>query len=201
MTHSTNDLTENFEYALATTGSLLVHAMSDKDMVAFKSRCDDCCFNARPQSINDMMNTPLGDGQYLSLIKMFGSPCCIRVSLYERGRVAFYPIGYVFDTIDPDSLPDEVQRTYDTNTNEAAGYIVDLMRDVIRDSTLYHSVKNGDIALRITGLIGQSNGDMCHEQIVNMLSHARDTGMGMMVGVWKYDLANDKYVYWMDWLA
>lgn len=200
MTHSTDDLTENFEYALAAICSRLVHAMSDEDMVAFKFRCGGYCFNAYPQSITTMMDTSI-TSHTSSLLEMFKCPCAIRVSLYERGRITYYPIGYVSDTVDPYSLPYEAQITYDTNTNEAAGYIVDLMRDVIRDSPLYQSIKNSDIVLRITDLIGQYNSDMCHEQIVNMLSHARNTEMGMMVGVWKYDLANDKYVYWKEWLA
>ena len=202
-TNSTNDLTENFEYALAKVGSSLVHAMADEEMAAFKSRCSNYCFNAHPQSIGDMMDIPLYTRNIPLLLELYKSPCAIRVSLYEKGRVTYYPIGYICNIIDPYSLPDEAQRTYDTNIDKAAELIIDLMKGIINDKDLYYSIKrNDDDIVRIANLIGNADMlDMWCEQILNMLSHARNTERGKIIGIWKYDLAKDKYVYVKDWLA
>jgi hypothetical protein len=199
MTHSTNDLTENFEYALATTGSLLVHAMSDKDMVAFKSRCTDLCFNATPKSINDFFDRELGIE--VAHHNIFSSPFCVYVSLHEGNRTKIYPICNVFNNIDPDWSIDEAEKTFAEDTDKAANHIVDMIRDVISDRTAYTRLRAGRDLEHLTGLIDKVDSDMCYEQLVNMLSHARHTETGKRVGVYKYDLVNDKYVYVKEWLA
>lgn len=199
MTHSTNDLTENFEYALATTGSLLVRAMSDPYMVGFKSRCTDLCFNATPKTINDFFCCLIITEHEHN--EMFNDPFCVYVSLHEGNRAKIYPIGLVFNNIDPDWLPDEAIKTFTEDTDEAANYIVDMIRDVISDRTAYTRLRAGRDLEHLTGLIGKVDSDMCYEQLVNMLSHARRTETGKRVGVYKYDLVNDKYVYVKEWLA
>jgi len=198
-TSSTNDLTENFEYALAKVGSDLVHIITDKEVAAFKSRCSNYCFNARPQTINNMLNT-VPQEHTPSLLALYKSPCAIRVSLYEKGRVTHYPIGYICNIIDPCSLPDEAQRTYDTNIDKAAELIINLMKGVINDKDLYYSIKSGNGILDLTDLISQIDKDMCYEQILNMLSHVHNVEKGKAVSIYKYSLVNDEYILFDRWL-
>jgi len=198
-TSSTADLTEGFEDALAKVGSALVHVLSNKIMAAFKSRCSKYCFNARPQTINDMLNT-IPQKHTPSLLALYESPCAIRVSLYEKGRVTHYPIGYICNIIDPYSLPDEAQRTYDTNIDKAAELIINLMKGVINDKDLYYSIKSGNGILDLTDLISQIDKDMCYEQILNMLSHVHNVEKGKAVSIYKYSLVNDEYILFDRWL-
>ena len=201
MTHSTNDLTENFEYALATTGSLLVHAMSDKDMVAFKSRCSCLCFNATPSMTGSFfpkgITSPESGIRYTDVHDIYMVPSCIMVVINK----SVYPTVNISEVLSTREYlsPEDAQEIYDTATNNALDILCNAIHRVIDIQDRITECTKCDITSNIIKCFTDDKNQIDDREIYNLLDSIDRIKEGDEVNVYKYDLAKDRYDHIQGW--
>ena len=204
--YTSADMTESFEESLADVGSFILETMSNLRVVACKSRCSNLCFNASiaKHKSDFFENEDTFDTFTSSVLNdIFNCPTCIYVSMYHNGHKYIYTVSCILNKIDPESMPRETEEIYNMDIDKAISIIIDMIHSVLDDTSVYTSIIEGDKINEVTELISNTNKENIHSQLVRVLYNIQYADSGEKIGIYKYDLINDKYIQLPggEWIA
>jgi hypothetical protein len=198
--YSTADVTENFESALAITGSVLLKSMRDQEYQAFKSRCDCLCFNATPSMTGSFfpagITGPSGI-RYADVYDIYMVPSCIMVVINK----SVYPVVNISEVLSSRGYlsPEDAQEIYDTTTNNALDI---LLNAICRVADIHDSIPEFtkyDIISDIIKCFNLPENQIDDREIYKLLDSIARLKEKDEINVYKYDLKKDRYDHIQGW--